>query len=182
MLKAFGDLGLAKAGVELIGPGDVTTDEELENMGDAALGVLTVHHYSAAADRPANKAFVAAWKRDYGANETPNFVAVGGWDGMAAIMYAIKEQKGKLDPDRTMELLEELQGPEQPARADLGRPGDARHRAERVPARGAQGRRQARQRRDRDRRHRGEGSLEGAEREEVSRCLIAVHHDRFRTM
>src|SRR5262249_29122666 len=44
VLKAFGDLGLAQAGVKLIGPGDVTTDEELDNMGDAALGVLTVHH------------------------------------------------------------------------------------------------------------------------------------------
>jgi len=114
VLKAFGDLGLANSGVKLIGPGDVTTDEELENMGDAALGVLTVHHYSAAADRPANKAFVAAWKRDYGANETPNFVAVGGWDGMAAIMYAIKEQNGKLDPDRTMDLLKNFKDPNSP--------------------------------------------------------------------
>jgi branched-chain amino acid transport system substrate-binding protein len=114
VLKAFGELGLASAGVKLIGPGDVTTDEELGNMGDAALGVLTVHHYSAAATRPANQAFVAAWKRDYGANETPNFVAVGGWDGMAAIVHAIKEQKGKLDPDRTMELLKNFKDPNSP--------------------------------------------------------------------
>jgi len=114
VLKAFGELGLANAGVKLIGPGDVTTDEELDNMGEAALGVLTVHHYSAAAARPANQAFVAAWKRDYGANETPNFVAVGGWDGMAAIMYAVKEQKGKLDPDRTMELLKNFKDPNSP--------------------------------------------------------------------
>ena len=115
VLKAFGELGLAAAGVKLIGPGDVTTDEELENMGDAALGVLTVHHYSAAATRPANQAFVAAWKRDYG-NEMPlpNFVAVGGWDGMAAIMYAIKEQNGKLDPDRTMEILKHFKDPNSP--------------------------------------------------------------------
>ena len=116
VLKAFGDLGLSKAGVKLIGPGDITTDEELENMGDAALGVLTVHHYSASATRPANKAFVAAWKRDYGTSDTPtpNFVAVGGWDGMAAIMYAVKEQKGRLDPDRTMELLKHFKDPDSP--------------------------------------------------------------------
>jgi branched-chain amino acid transport system substrate-binding protein len=114
VLKAFGDLGLSASGVKLIGPGDVTTDEELENMGDAALGVLTVHHYSAAATRPANKAFVEAWKREYGAKETPNFVAVGGYDGMAAIMYVIKEQKGKIDPDRTMELLKQFKDPNSP--------------------------------------------------------------------
>jgi branched-chain amino acid transport system substrate-binding protein len=115
VLKAFGDLGLAKAGVKLIGPGDVTTDEELDNMGDAALGVLTVHHYSAAATRPANQAFVAAWKRDYGADmPSPNFVAVGGWDGMAAIVHAIREQNGKLDPDRTMDLLKNFKDPNSP--------------------------------------------------------------------
>src|SRR5207244_12180312 len=90
-------------------------------MGEPACGGLTVHHYSEAATRPANQAFVAAWKRDYGANETPNFVAVGGWDGMAAIMHAVKEQKGKLDPDRTMELLKnfkDLNSPRGPISVD----------------------------------------------------------------
>src|SRR2546422_202205 len=114
VMKNYADLGLAQAGIKLIGPGDITTDEELPNMGDVALGVLTVHHYSAAATRPANKAFVAAWKKEYGADETPNFVAVGGYDGMAAIMYVIKEQKGRLDPDRTMELLKQFKDPNSP--------------------------------------------------------------------
>src|SRR5436305_11213573 len=54
VMKNFSDLGLAQAGIKLIGPGDITTDEELPNMGDVALGVLTVHHYSAAATRPQN--------------------------------------------------------------------------------------------------------------------------------
>jgi branched-chain amino acid transport system substrate-binding protein len=105
VMKNFSDLGLHKAGIKLIGPGDITTDEELPNMGDVALGVLTVHHYSAAATRPANKAFVAAWKKEYGQNETPNFLSVGSWDGTAMIFEAIKEQKGKLDPDKTMEIF-----------------------------------------------------------------------------
>jgi branched-chain amino acid transport system substrate-binding protein len=114
VMKNFGDLGLGKAGVKLIGPGDITTDEELPNMGDVALGVTTVFHYSAAAQRPANQAFVKAWKRDYGANSTPNFVSVGGWDGMAAIFHVIREQKGKIDPDRTMELLKNFRHPNSP--------------------------------------------------------------------
>jgi len=105
VLKNFSDLGLASAGIKLIGPGDITTDEELPNMGDVALGVTTMFHYSAAADRPANKAFVAAWKKEYGANETPNFLSAGSWDGTALIFEAIKQQKGKLDPDRTMEIF-----------------------------------------------------------------------------
>jgi branched-chain amino acid transport system substrate-binding protein len=114
VMKNFGDLGLDKAGIKLIGPGDITTDEELPNMGDVALGVTTMFHYSAAAERPANKAFVAAWKKEYGAGSTPNFIAVGGWDGMDAIFHVIKAQKGKIDPDKTMELLKGYQNANSP--------------------------------------------------------------------
>ena len=114
VMKAFGELGLGEAGVKLIGPGDITTDEELPNMGEVALGVLTVHHYSAAAARPANKAFVAAWKKEYGAGSTPNFVAVGAWDGMDMMFQAIKAQKGKLDPDKTMEMFKNYRNPNSP--------------------------------------------------------------------
>jgi branched-chain amino acid transport system substrate-binding protein len=114
VMKNFSELGLDKAGIKLIGPGDITTDEELPNMGDVALGVLTVHHYSAAATRPENKAFVEAWKKEYGANETPNFVAVGAYDGAAIIVEAIKQQKGKLDPDKTMEIFKQWKNPKSP--------------------------------------------------------------------
>src|ERR1700740_1721319 len=114
VMKNFSDLGLDKAGIKLIGPGDSTTDEELSNMGDVALGVLTVHHYSAAATRPANKAFVEAWKKEYGAGETPNFVAVGAYDGAALIVEAIKQQRGKLDPDKTMEIFKQWKNPNSP--------------------------------------------------------------------
>jgi branched-chain amino acid transport system substrate-binding protein len=114
VMKNFSDLGLDKAGIKLIGPGDVTTDEELPNMGDVALGVLTVHHYSAAATRPQNKAFVEAWKKEYGANETPNFVAVGAYDGAAIIVDAIKALKGNMDPDKTMEFFKTWKNPNSP--------------------------------------------------------------------
>ena len=63
MMKAYADLGLAKAGIKFIGTGDIVTDEELQGMGDVALGVTTVHHYSANSQRPSNKAFVAAYKK-----------------------------------------------------------------------------------------------------------------------
>ena len=114
VMKNFSDLGLDKAGIKLIGPGDITTDEELPNMGDVALGVTTMFHYSAAAERPANKAFVAAWKKEFGANETPNFLSTGSWDGTALIFEAIKQQKGKLDPERTMEIFKNWKNPNSP--------------------------------------------------------------------
>jgi branched-chain amino acid transport system substrate-binding protein len=114
VMKTFSDLGLDKAGIKLIGPGDITTDEELPNMGDVALGVTTVFHYSAAAERPANRRFVEAWKKEYGATSTPNFVAAAAWDGMDAIFHVVKAQKGQIDPDRTMELLKAYSNPNSP--------------------------------------------------------------------
>ena len=114
IMKAYGDLGLGKAGVKFIGPGDITTDEELPNMGDLALGVITMHHYSAAATRPANKAFIAAWKKEYGEKSWPSFMSVGAWDAMDAIYYVIREQKGRIDPDRTMALVKQYKNPNSP--------------------------------------------------------------------
>ena len=114
LMKAFGDLGLAKDGIKLIGPGDITTDEELPNMGDVPIGVMTMFHYSAAGDRPANKAFVEAYKKEYGANAWPNFISVGAWDAMQAIFDAIRAQGGKLDGDKTMEFLKGWKNPNSP--------------------------------------------------------------------
>jgi branched-chain amino acid transport system substrate-binding protein len=114
IMKAYGDLGLREAGIQLIGPQDITTDEELPNMGDAPLGVVTSGTYSEAATRPANTAFVAAWKRDYGPSSHANFMAVDAWDGMAAIFAAIKAQKGKIDPDETMKTLKGWKNPDSP--------------------------------------------------------------------
>ena len=105
VMKTFKQLAMGEAGIKLIGPQDLTTESELPNMGDAALGVRTMGDYSSAADRPANKAFVAAWHKAYGAASYPDFLSLGGWDGMAAIYHVIKQQNGKIDPDKTMELL-----------------------------------------------------------------------------
>lgn len=105
VMKTFEDLGLKSAGVKLIGPGDITTEEELPAMGDVALGVTTVFHWSLVADRKANHDFVAAWKKEYGQNEIPNFLSVGSWDGTAMIFDAIKQQHGKIDADKTMEIF-----------------------------------------------------------------------------
>jgi branched-chain amino acid transport system substrate-binding protein len=105
LMKTFGDLGLKAAGIKLIGTGDISTDEELHNMGDVALGVVTAFHYSAAGKRPANEAFVKAYQAEYGATEQPAFEVVGGYDGMAAIFHVIIAQKGNIEPDKTMELL-----------------------------------------------------------------------------
>ncbi len=97
IVKTYGALGMRAAGIKLIGPGDIAQDTKLQAMGEAAVGLITMHHYNADLDNPENKRFVAAWKQQYGADSTPDFMAVGAYDGMAAIVHAIQATKGKMD-------------------------------------------------------------------------------------
>ena len=66
------------------------------------------HHHASLSRRPANtenQRFVASWKKDYGADSTPDFMAVGGYDGMAAIAHAIQATKGKMDAEESLAAL-----------------------------------------------------------------------------
>ena len=93
LMKQFTERGLDKAGIRLIAEGSVTDDDILNAMGDAALGVVTAHHYSAAHPSAANKAFVDAFGAANGGLR-PNFMAVGAWDGMRLIYEAAKATNG----------------------------------------------------------------------------------------
>jgi branched-chain amino acid transport system substrate-binding protein len=103
--KTYGALGMRAAGIKLIGPGDITQDTKLQDMGPGAVGLITMHHYNANLDNPENKRFVEAWKKEYGANSTTDFMAVGGYDGMAAIVHAVQATKGKLDSEAALNSL-----------------------------------------------------------------------------
>ncbi len=93
VMKQFLERGMDKAGIKLIGTGDLTDDDQLNDMGEGTLGVVTAHHYSAAHPSALNKKFVEAFKK---ANNglRPNFMAVGGYDGMRVIYEALKTTKG----------------------------------------------------------------------------------------
>jgi branched-chain amino acid transport system substrate-binding protein len=97
VVKTYGALGMRTAGIKLIGPGDITQDIKLQAMGEAAVGLITTHHYHADLDNAENKRFVAAWKKDYGPDSTPDFLAAGAYNGMGAIVHAIHATKGKMD-------------------------------------------------------------------------------------
>ncbi len=91
-MKQFGERGLDKAGIKLIATGDVTDDDQLNDMGDVALGVVNSHHYSAAHNTAVNKKYVADFQA---ANKfRPNFMSVGGYDGMRVIFKALDTTKG----------------------------------------------------------------------------------------
>jgi branched-chain amino acid transport system substrate-binding protein len=94
LMKQFVERGMGKAGIRLIGTGDITDDDILNGMGDVALGVITSHHYSAAHESPENRAFVEAFEK---ANDglRPNFLALHGYDGMHLIYEGAKITKGQ---------------------------------------------------------------------------------------
>ncbi len=115
VMKQFLERGMDKAGIKLIGTGDVTDDDQLNDMGDGALGVVTSHHYSASHPSVLNKKFVEAFGK---ANKgmRPNFMAVGGYDGMRVIYEALKATKGQGGGDALLaamkgQIFESPRGP-----------------------------------------------------------------------
>jgi branched-chain amino acid transport system substrate-binding protein len=119
LMKQYSERGLDKSGIRLIGTGDMTDDDILNDMGDVALGVITTQHYSAAHPGAENKAFVDAFKK---ANKgmRPNFMAVGGYDGMHLIYEALKKTNGSTDGDKLVEAMKSMrwQSPRGPVSID----------------------------------------------------------------
>lgn len=102
--KQFVERGLDKSGVKLIATGDLPDDDILNGFGDAALGMISAGPYSAAHPSDKNKAYVAAFKK---ANPgmRPNFMSVGGYDGMHLIYEALKKTNGNTDGDALLAAM-----------------------------------------------------------------------------
>jgi branched-chain amino acid transport system substrate-binding protein len=90
--KQFAERGLARSGIKVIGPGDLTDDDDLNNMGDQMVGMITAGPYSAAHDSALNKAYVAGIQKTNGFR--PDFVSLGGYDGLHLIYEALKMTGG----------------------------------------------------------------------------------------
>ncbi len=107
VMKQYLDRGLREAGVALICTGDVLDDDLLESVGPPASGIISSHHYSAAHDSPENKAYFEAFTR---ANPgmRPNFMSVGGYDGMHVIYEALNKTRGDLDGTRLVDAMKGL--------------------------------------------------------------------------
>ena len=102
-MKQFAERGLAQAGIKIIGTGDVTDDDILNDMGDVALGIVTSHHYSTAHPSAVNKAYVEAFRKS--STLRPNFMSVGGYDGMQLIYKALTATKGDTSGDKLLAAM-----------------------------------------------------------------------------
>lgn len=117
-VKAYNENGLAKAGIQFLGTAE--TDEfDLQKFGDAAVGLTTAFHYSAAHDSAANRKFIEALKaRD--PNAIANYASVGAWDGMFVIHKMIEATNGQKDGLKALAAARALQweSPRGPVRID----------------------------------------------------------------
>src|SRR5471030_1246845 len=102
-VKQFVERGLDKSGTRLIATGDVTDDDLLAGMGDVVVGVINAHNYSANHNSALNKEFVAAFKKAN--NFRPNFMAVGGYDGMHLIYEALKKTGGDTSGEKLIAAM-----------------------------------------------------------------------------
>ncbi len=95
--KQFAERGLGNSGIKIIGPADLTDDDDLNTMGDQMLGIITSGSYSAAHDSALNKAYVSAFEKASGFR--PDFVSVGAYDGLHLIYEALKKTNGNAEGD-----------------------------------------------------------------------------------
>jgi branched-chain amino acid transport system substrate-binding protein len=118
-IKQFVERGLDKTGIKLIATGDVTDDDQLQDMGDVTLGVVTAGPYSASHVSTANVNFVTAF-RENNNNMRPNFMAVFGYDGMRVIYDAIKKTNGKAEGEALVEAMkgDQFESPRGPLMID----------------------------------------------------------------
>jgi branched-chain amino acid transport system substrate-binding protein len=103
-LKAFNEAGLPAAGIKIIGTGE-TDEVSIDALGDAALGMITASHYSAAHDSELNKTFVRDFEASTGGKLRASFAAVAAYDTMTAIYKLAEAQGGQLDAAKTIELV-----------------------------------------------------------------------------
>ncbi len=104
LMKQVIDRDFAGAKIRVIATGDVTDDDLLNDMGDAVLGMVTSHDYSADHDSAENKAFVEIFKK-VNNNLRPNMMAVAAYDGMDVIYRALNATKGDANGQKLVDAM-----------------------------------------------------------------------------
>jgi branched-chain amino acid transport system substrate-binding protein len=95
--KALAERGVDTSKIKVLGQDVLTAESALKNMGDAALGIITVAYYSKDIDTPLNHEFVKAYSDEF--HRTPDIYSMGGYDGTHLIYDALAKTGGKADGD-----------------------------------------------------------------------------------
>jgi branched-chain amino acid transport system substrate-binding protein len=95
LAKALVERGLDPKKIKVMGQGEITDEQALAGMGDAAIGIITAFHYDYYHQSTANADFVRAYNAEFKRN--PDLFSIGGYDGMHLIYEALKKNGGKAD-------------------------------------------------------------------------------------
>jgi len=95
-VQQFAAFGL-KNSIKLAGYGYLAEEDTFEAQGAAAVGVYTALNWAYGIDTPANKAFVANYRKTY--NAIPTVDSVAGYVGAQVVWNAFKKLGGKV-PDQ----------------------------------------------------------------------------------
>ncbi len=141
-VKAYNDNGLKAGGVKLMSTGDVVTEPDLPNIGDAGLGILSTYHYSVSHDSKENTAFLATVKKGGGNLDEVPMTSVAAYDGTRLIYKMIEATDGKHDAAKAVDAVKDMKWVSA-ARSGVDRSDHASHSPERLSAQCGEGGRQA---------------------------------------
>jgi branched-chain amino acid transport system substrate-binding protein len=113
-VKAFVGAGLRRQGMMLLGPGDLTPDDHLREMGEDSVGMVTGAVYVSGNPLSQSQAFLRLWKAAYGDELMPNTFSASAYDGMAAIFSAIRAVPMPIHGDAAIAVLKTWKGPDSP--------------------------------------------------------------------
>jgi branched-chain amino acid transport system substrate-binding protein len=107
IVKQFSTQGL-KSTITLMGTADLLSEELLPAIGPDAVGVITASNYSVAHKSKLNADFVNVYREvipNVTPDDVPSFIAVQAFDDLTAMDHAVAQQKGAIDPVKTMDAL-----------------------------------------------------------------------------
>jgi branched-chain amino acid transport system substrate-binding protein len=95
MGKALAERGISPQNTTILGQEELADDLALNSMGESAIGIVSVWNYNYELKTPESQAFTLAYNKAFGRN--PDYLSVGGYDGMKLIYEALKKAGGKTD-------------------------------------------------------------------------------------
>ncbi len=119
-VQQYQEFGLKKR-IPLFGHNVTTDDPYLASIGEAALGIVTVGHYSAALDTPRNRVFVKAYSGKYG--EPPSRYSEFGYTAANVVGAVCESLKGEVEDvprvaQEIMKVASKIETPQGPLAFD----------------------------------------------------------------
>jgi branched-chain amino acid transport system substrate-binding protein len=102
--KALAERGITPKTIKVLSSGELTNDDALKGLGNAALGVISGWHYDHRHKSALNAEFVKGMNEMLG-GRNPDQFAVGAYDGIRLIYDAIKKTNGNTDGDALVNAM-----------------------------------------------------------------------------